>query len=632
LSETRQMIEQRKRESDRLERERLERLRLERERGIVVKVDKKPSTVPDITAQELDRREADLRRQEQVKAKLKTPQQQAREKAIKASKTPTFEQPTPGKRTIINLTETADKLYQEAGFTQKTGLGQTPVKPTIKQLKARLGLAIIEPIIGGVEEATFGIPGAIQSQQRPGTSIYRFAGGISITTPADVVVGMTLRKIGVSKVGKDLLSKIKFALKEIDDPLYGATEPVITKEIKALLEKIRKTGLLPDTETPYNEAIQQLRKIDPNPTSAKEIAENINKYRDAQTGIAVKWKNQKFLDQYAAEDAKFFNNLIQKFREQVRIGQVDDILLANMQEDALTQARRYTAKAAKKRGIPYVDVLDVKNAHTRKYIKSKAEHDLQSLIALFRKDPETTAKALNFIEETQKIPTTAGASYITPEMELILDAAYPWDVSVDELLVFMGERPDLFTDGAVVLSLAGGLSVKDAEKLLEETTSLSKSDIDNVIEQLRKPAPRQEMGEKSVTVQIPEEEQVPTEETIQDQTPEQTPTPKQKTSQDTAQELAQEVPQETVLEPITEEALEPTPIIPFKLKTEKRKKLNLKLFNGPKIKYRVTLRYLDKSNQIRTVEARSHPEAIAKAEMGKNRSKTLKTVESERIQ
>ena len=130
MSETRQMIEQRKRESDRLERERLERLRLERERGIVVKVDKKPSTVPDITAQELDRREADLRRQEQVKAKLKTPQQQAREKAIKASKTPTFEQPTPGKRTIINLTETANRLTGEAGYTERTSLSQKPVKPT----------------------------------------------------------------------------------------------------------------------------------------------------------------------------------------------------------------------------------------------------------------------------------------------------------------------------------------------------------------------------------------------------------------------------------------------------------------------------------------------------------------------
>ena len=54
-----------------------------------------------------------------------------------------------------NLVNVANTLYEEAGFTEKTGLGQTPVRPTVKQVKARLGLVIIEPILGGTQEALF---------------------------------------------------------------------------------------------------------------------------------------------------------------------------------------------------------------------------------------------------------------------------------------------------------------------------------------------------------------------------------------------------------------------------------------------------------------------------------------------
>jgi len=257
---------------------------------------------------------------------------------------------------------------------------------------------------------------------------------------------------------------------------------------------------------------------------------------------------------------------------------------------------------------------------------------LTDLRRTVQRNPEILNTVSEIVEYYEKNPASyaAGAAVIPEEVVIFRSIAKKIDWDVDDLVYFINKNDDLFADGSLISSILPSLSKEDAAKVLEETTSLPQDQIDNVIEQLRKAAPRTDLAEAQVSDQIPEEEQG----FIIEQIPEQVPklTPVQVPELTTAQELAQELPQGTVEETITEETLEPSPIIPFKLKTEKRRKLNLKLFNGPKIKYRVTLRYQDKTKQTRTVEARSHPEAIAKAEMGKNRSKTLKTVESERIQ
>ena len=89
-----------------------------------------------------------------------------------------------------------------------------------------------------------------------------------------------------------------------------------------------------------------------------------------------------------------------------------------------------------------------------------------------------------------------------------------------------------------------------------------------------------------------------------------------------------------VLDPIPDPSKTPpfTPIIPFVLKSDKRRAINLQLYQGHKQKYRVQLKYSDSTKTSVTFDARSHPEAIAKAEMMKRNGKKLIETVSERTQ
>ena len=89
----------------------------------------------------IDKTAADQTAREQTK--IREPGTRTISRTKKVKKSPSS-QPVPGQNiTTINLTKTADKLYGEAGYIAKTGLDQKPVQPTLSQLKARLGLAII---------------------------------------------------------------------------------------------------------------------------------------------------------------------------------------------------------------------------------------------------------------------------------------------------------------------------------------------------------------------------------------------------------------------------------------------------------------------------------------------------------
>ena len=94
--------------------------------------------------------------------------------------------------------------------------------------------------------------------------------------------------------------------------------------------------------------------------------------------------------------------------------------------------------------------------------------------------------------------------------------------------------------------------------------------------------------------------------------------------------------QTILIEPIP--PIEPTPVEPMPPiipliglpQSKERRGINLRLFNGPEEKYRVKFTYRDKSSQSITVPARSYPEAISKAEMGR-RNKLLKETYAERV-
>lgn len=88
--------------------------------------------------------------------------------------------------------------------------------------------------------------------------------------------------------------------------------------------------------------------------------------------------------------------------------------------------------------------------------------------------------------------------------------------------------------------------------------------------------------------------------------------------------LGEPAPQEPIIEPTPEDPIPPP--IPFKQKSKARQKINLRLFRGPKIKYRVVHSYRDSTKTSITVPAQSIPEAISKAEGTRKINKRLKEV------
>ena len=73
---------------------------------------------------------------------------------------------------------------------------------------------------------------------------------------------------------------------------------------------------------------------------------------------------------------------------------------------------------------------------------------------------------------------------------------------------------------------------------------------------------------------------------------------------------------------VTELESEPTPpALLLKPQSDDRKRINLTLFNGPKEKYRVKFTYPRGGKEIITVDARSFPEAIDKAQMSRKPNK-----------
>ena len=557
----------------------------------------KESTVPDITAQELDKAEAFRRISPTRRGKSQSTAVPPSQRDVKTFDT-----------VIQDLYEKSDfptpeqqrEAYLKAG---PQGIDSVRFNPkTPDQAVVRVAYGVSEAIGGGIREATFGLTGSLGVENRPGGEVAQITGALLTPTVADMLFSEILTRTVKTVKGRRIVAKILNKVDDIADSMID-----LKRGTRGMDEAVRQ---FPVGDEWANAA--DLRKL--------PSAKGKTSYDTAE--MYARWmKTRETLNPQDLKHLKLTSDDI-RILEKIRIGDAPS-----------TSDMRNAKKVFNKLEAGFTkidDPLGTLTEHELYYIRQEAKQlKIKDLNELLDKTSNPKEKLQIVVDFVTKNPELARTSEVITDIPLNqFDDAY----EIRDVIDFTKENADLFVDGRILSTLIPSLSVKDAEKLLEETTNLSKTEIDNVIEQLRKAAPRTDLAETQVSDQIPEEEQGVITDQTPEQTLEQTPTPKQKTSQDTAQELAQELPQETVEETITEETLEPSPIIPFKLKTEKRRKLNLKLFNGPKIKYRVTLRYQDKTKQTRTVEARSHPEAIAKAEMGKNRSKTLKTVESERIQ
>ena len=148
-----------------------------------------------------------------------------------------------------NINKIADKLYREANFPSKehrelmikthgsVSAARAKTKPTVKQLKARLGLAVIEPIIGGSQEATLG---AIKVKNRPATDPLRIIGAVATPTAADMAFAYTVTKIAAGgKRGTEILKK----LAKLDDAPMWTDAWRFKNEVRSLEKIAGKNGI-----------------------------------------------------------------------------------------------------------------------------------------------------------------------------------------------------------------------------------------------------------------------------------------------------------------------------------------------------------------------------------------------------
>ena len=537
-------------------------------------------------------------------------------------KTPTT-QPVPGSTTIINLTETANRLTGEAGYTERTSLSQKPVKPTFKQMKARVGLALIEPIIGGAEEATFGIGTISQSRNRPATALFRVTGGLLTPTAADAVFNYAIGKMVTGgQKGRKILAKL---LDNTPDPMWNNVA------IKAARERTFESigGARGLTTTQIRESFTPIKKFLASVDDIAYPATPTRKMLDDAKKAVDTLDTAELLKGIRRKQGQLAGVTVEDVRMLEKIKRIDSVT------DFTTADLRNTKNALKRIDFRIGKLEEAAlTAGEKKFLETEigslgqSTDDIRNRLS---RDAALKKKLQDIVDKVGMDPTTARMAEVIEDVQDLTDFTDPYEVW--DAIDFVDKIPDHKLKASLMSSIILGLSDKDARKMLDETTSLTETEIDNVIEQLRKPAPRQDQPQDQIPDIIPDE----IEDTIPDEVQEPDIEPPIQIT-DPIQDIIPDTPTPTIVEPqppdepIDEpEPIDPTPVIPFKLKTEKRKKLNLKLFNGPKTKYRVTLRYQDKTKQTRTVEARSHPEAIAKAEMGKNRSKALETVESERV-
>jgi len=118
------------------------------------------------------------------------------------------------------ITDVANDLYVQANFptveeqrkaVQTMGISaarNTMFKPkNVSELKARAGLGLIEPIIGGIEDLTLGLT-LPSSRSRPATQQVRIIGAIATPSALDYAVGYGLNKLMNTKIGRKIIGKL----------------------------------------------------------------------------------------------------------------------------------------------------------------------------------------------------------------------------------------------------------------------------------------------------------------------------------------------------------------------------------------------------------------------------------------
>jgi len=511
-----------------------------------------------------------------------------------------------------NINDVAQNLYNKANLPSKehqdlmvkqygVSGAKARMKPTVKQVKARLGLAIIEPIVGGAQEATLGL---VKVNNRPHTQQLRIIGALATPTAADMIAAYTLSKLALGKKAKRILQKID---EEILYPEKGALNPNSWRyseysKTKRAAEAVKWETIFSGSEGFTTTDRRNLNKVlDLTSESSPDIAQtlsNLNKIDEA--------KIKKYLG----------NDAYTEFKGLVELGKGADF------EKGLTSARRNAPSAIEvnKRIRVITNELDKIIP-----VKSLSDTDIKYMEGLARDAGLTMDDVIGSLNNAknldEKLAVVREFQLRNPNaarMVQVLDDPMAdmvdWS-NVDDyhLKDFIMKNPEFVTQGNFINIVLANLQKDKAEKLLRDATNLPNSSIRDIIKEYNKPIKStiEDTTESTGTGEDEQDNQKPIQpDPDPDPTPPKPPTPEPPTPEDTKPLPPEDDPGST------------PPLKLSKKQRERRKEMNLQLYSGKTEQYRVKYKSGSRRDEY-TVEARGFVEAMMRAQRGRTPTKKL---------
>jgi len=486
--------------------------------------------------------------------------------------------------------EEMNKTLSEKGLNAK----QTYRANTFGEALNRLLYTATETIGGGIREATLGFSGSLGVEKRPGGIIYQVAGGVLTPSALDYVVAGALAKLAPLKNGKKILKKVEAFYLRSDADMWGSRQ--IAAKATRLFESV--SGAKQPTTTELREISKVIKSFDLN--SAKPYISEAEFKTIKQIQDAAEKKGIEQLE-----------NLLKAAPTSEYLRTADLPVTSNWQLLRITVKKADDAVSFRGE-IPLDEILTPNEYKLWRKQFTQQGIDWDEARNMSAEQLKKLVEAnLRYLDDNPDLPRLTQVNQLYDNS--IREIGYDYDTYTDMLNKFKVD-PDL------AVSIFFNLPIKDRKKLLEEmgydiqkpipgitTIPISKmtpSEIEDLAKKMGvNPA---ELTMPSVSLNTFDAE---AEETQQEQEQKQLPLTIPSTPLDFPPP-----PEDFKEEPIT-------PSIIMKPQSDERRAINLRLFNGPREQYRVKFTYPKGGKEAITVDARSFPEAIDKAQMARKSNK-----------
>lgn len=531
--------------------------------------------------------------------------------------------------------EELDEQFLKHGYGNK----QTFAPGSIGEAVNRIGWVTTELIGGGVREATLGLTGTLGAEDRPGARSVQVAGGLVTPTTLDYAATAFLNKLAVRKTGRKIIDALLDDSFEATRPV-GMGDDIAAEIIKKNRDQVKQFEKIfgPDAVSTYklrNELVSEPKFLD--------LAKKLKTQPEADFSPEAARQFEKFVGAtgYSTSDLR---NLAKT---------VDGHKLIGKLVDSVDDAGKWTTddaiqfeKLIGKKGVSTYDIRTAPpSADPTSTIWGPDGLTIYDVRKLSKEQLEDKLKkTTSFYEGLLK--KRRGSASIIPSLEQqtgtykdLLEEIYDGEVFIDFL-----KTPEylevLDIDASIPVGVLLFTDLETREKALREVARLDVPSLDNRIEQIRghrqRLLDRPDADSKEVQDLISELNRIETNLRLYITAKEKSGdvvTPEDFT--DEAQD--EEQIQKTTL--ITKQEEEPTPTpdpdpdpdpLPDPTppptltdrEKEERRKINLRLFNGPKQKYRVVFHTGGQVQEV-GVEARSFHEAMNRAQMRRRGGRRL---------